>query len=90
MNVLDCIVIGAGISGLSTARTLVKAGFSPLVLEARNRLGGRAYTLADNEHGAPVDSGCAQIHGYLEGNPMAKLNSELGLPVSEPMPDAIF
>lgn len=83
-DVWDCIVIGSGISGLTAARTLVKTGFSPLVLEARDRLGGRAYTLPVDLHGAPVDSGCAQIHGYLEGNPMADLNSELGLPVRYP------
>lgn len=60
----------------------MNAGFSPLVLEARNRLGGRAYTIVEDGHGEPVDTGCAQIHGYLEGNPMKTLNAELGLPVS--------
>ncbi len=51
----DCIVVGAGFAGLSTATVLEAAGLSVLVLEARDRVGGRveAATLA----GQPIDLG---------------------------------
>ena len=38
-------VVGAGASGLGAAKLLSKAGFNPLVLEGRNRLGGRVNTV---------------------------------------------
>ena len=43
----DVIVIGAGLSGLETALTLEENGLKVLLLEGRNRVGGRVYTLFD-------------------------------------------
>ena len=40
----DVLVLGAGLAGLAAARRLVAAGREPLILEARPRVGGRAYT----------------------------------------------
>ena len=37
----DLVVLGAGLAGLSAARDLVRGGADVLVLEARNRVGGR-------------------------------------------------
>jgi len=52
---LDCAVVGAGIGGLGAANALIAAGKNVLVIEARNRVGGRA--LSDNSFPAPVDLG---------------------------------
>ena len=40
----DVVIIGAGVSGLSAASELRKSGLSILVLEARDHIGGRAWT----------------------------------------------
>ncbi|MBV9270910.1 MAG: FAD-dependent oxidoreductase [Candidatus Eremiobacteraeota bacterium] len=59
----DVVVIGAGAAGLAAARTLKQAGVDLLVLEARDRIGGRAYTLADANSEVPVELGAEYIHG---------------------------
>ncbi|KDQ62648.1 hypothetical protein JAAARDRAFT_30562 [Jaapia argillacea MUCL 33604] len=74
---IDTIVIGAGWSGIVTARELAKAGHSVLILEARNRIGGRARTFTEGMH-VPVDLGCSFIHGYKEGNPAREIAKEIG------------
>ena len=40
----DVVVVGAGFAGLSAARELVRLGHEVVVLEGRNRVGGRSYT----------------------------------------------
>jgi monoamine oxidase len=52
-------VIGAGLSGLTAARRLGQAGADVLVLEARERVGGRAWRL--DVHGLPFDAGAEAI-----------------------------
>ncbi|PLB49690.1 FAD/NAD(P)-binding domain-containing protein [Aspergillus steynii IBT 23096] len=44
-HIFDAIVIGAGYSGLRAARDLTDYGLSVLMLEARDRIGGRTYTV---------------------------------------------
>ena len=67
------VVIGAGISGLSAARTLQDAGHQVSVLEAQNRVGGRIFTMRDWD--SPVDFGAMFIHGKNR-NPITKLAQE--------------
>ncbi len=59
----DVIVIGAGAAGLAAARTLARGGKSVVVLEARDRIGGRVYTLRDERCAAPIELGAEFIHG---------------------------
>ncbi len=56
----DVIIIGAGASGLAAARLLTAAGREVVLLEARDRTGGRIWT--DYSHGA-VELGAEFIHG---------------------------
>ncbi len=56
----DVIIVGGGYSGLAAAHQLVTAGKSVIVLEARNRVGGRAFTEAV-PGGSWVDSGAQWI-----------------------------
>ncbi|XWS25862.1 hypothetical protein CRYUN_Cryun27aG0103800 [Craigia yunnanensis] len=56
------IVVGAGPAGLTAARHLQRQGFSVVVLEARNRIGGRVYT-DGSSLSVPVDLGASIITG---------------------------
>jgi monoamine oxidase len=59
----DVLVLGAGAAGLSAAAHLAESGCSVLVLEARDRIGGRVFTLEDAHLGAPLELGAEFIHG---------------------------
>jgi monoamine oxidase len=56
-------IIGAGAAGLAAARDLARAGRSVVVLEARDRVGGRVFTLKDDDFPAPVELGAEFVHG---------------------------
>jgi monoamine oxidase len=59
----DVIVIGAGAAGLAAADLLVRSGRSVLVIEARERIGGRAWTRRMPGLNIPVELGAEFIHG---------------------------
>ena len=63
MDQQDIIVIGAGAAGLAAAAALGRAGRSVLVLEARDRIGGRIWTHLEPALAAPVELGAEFIHG---------------------------
>src|SRR3712207_2079866 len=56
------VVVGAGLAGLTTARELCKAGRGVLVLEGRDRLGGRAFT--SQFAGIEVELGGMSVHWF--------------------------
>ena len=57
------VVVGAGAAGLMTARELARAGKRVTILEARDRCGGRIYTLPTAEFGYPAEGGPEFVHG---------------------------
>ena len=57
------IVIGAGVAGLVAAADLAAEGLSVIILEARDRIGGRIYTLRDLGQQFPIELGAEFIHG---------------------------
>ncbi len=77
---VDVAIVGAGAAGLAAAKELRKAGRSFVVLEARSRIGGRAYT--DDTLGIPFDAGAQYIH-WAERNPWKKIADELKVPLEE-------
>jgi polyamine oxidase len=69
------VVIGAGFAGLAAARDASRRGADVVVLEARDRIGGRVWT--DRSIGMPIDLGAAAIHGSV-GNPLTALAQAAG------------
>ncbi|CAF2636604.1 unnamed protein product [Rotaria sp. Silwood2] len=67
---VDVIIIGAGAAGIGAAIELKKTSLSFVVLEARDRIGGRAYTDRETFSSIPIDLGASWIHEYEPNNPM--------------------
>lgn len=76
----DAIVVGGGLSGLGTAKHLIEAGKKVLVLEARNRTGGRVHNVA-LPNGGYTEVG-AEFIGPTQDKVIALAN-ELGLTLFE-------
>lgn len=66
----NTIIIGAGVSGLTAAKQLHQAHQDVLIIEAKDRLGGRVHT--DYNWGFAIDLGATWIHG-IEHNPLIPL-----------------
>jgi monoamine oxidase len=73
----DVVIVGAGIAGLSAAKELQHFRRSVLVLEANNRIGGRAYVGYIGDDKVPIDYGGAWIHG-IPTNPLTGLVDSMG------------
>ncbi|CUH48765.1 flavin monoamine oxidase family protein [Ruegeria atlantica] len=74
-SAIDVIVVGAGIAGLRAAQVLQDARRTVVVLEAADRIGGRAFTDAD-ALGQPMDMGCSWINA--DNNPFLRIASDQG------------
>lgn len=75
MEHFDTIVVGAGVAGLTAASLLNDAGRKVVVLEARDRVGGRVTT--DRTHGV-TDLGASWIHGVV-GSAVAEAAAAFGM-----------
>jgi monoamine oxidase len=92
---VDVAIIGAGAAGLGAARTLESSGLSMIVLEARDRIGGRAHTIMAAP-GIPFDLGCEWLHS-ADKNDFVGIARQLGFAVDTKRPpwreqtyDAVF
>lgn len=59
----DVVVIGAGAAGLAAASVLARAGHTVVIVEARDRIGGRVYTIRPPGATLPIELGADFIHG---------------------------
>jgi len=78
MHETDVVVIGAGAAGIAAARRLTDKQVRNVLLEARDRVGGRAWT--HTASGFPLDLGCGYLHSGDE-NDWAEIAPTLGLTV---------
>jgi monoamine oxidase len=75
---VDVVVVGAGLAGLGAAHALREAGRTALVLEASDRIGGRAWTAYPPQlGGAWFDMGAVWLHA-AEHNPLVKIAQAAG------------
>ena len=82
---VDVAVIGAGAAGIGAARRLREAGtVSTVVLEARDRVGGRVHTIAPA--GFPLDRGAEWLHS-ADRNPLSPIAQRLGFSVHRRPPE---
>jgi monoamine oxidase len=80
---LEVVVVGAGAAGIGAAMRLAAARVSFAVLEARGRVGGRAYTIADAPF--PLDLGCGWLHS-ADRNPWTRIAAEAGFTIDRTLP----
>jgi monoamine oxidase len=80
---VEVVVIGGGAAGIAAARLLHAASVSCLLVEARNRLGGRAWTAT--AAGFALDLGCGWLHS-ADRNPWVAIAAEQGLSIDKSPP----
>jgi monoamine oxidase len=81
---IDVAIIGAGAAGIGAARALEGNGLSVLMLEARDRLGGRAFT-RQLENNIIFDVGCGWLHS-ADRNRFVPIAEELGFAIDRGRP----
>jgi len=81
---VDVTVIGAGAAGVAAAHELAAARLDVLLVEARDRIGGRAWTLSEGQP-CPLDLGCGWLHS-AELNPWVRIAQDLGFTIDKATP----
>src|SRR5262245_30375362 len=81
---VDVAIIGAGAAGLGAANALKDSGLSVLVLEARDRVGGRAHTIMASPD-VTFDVGCGWLHSADE-NSFVGIAEKLGFEINRSLP----
>ena len=84
MTETEVAIVGGGAAGIAAGRRLHDAGVACLILEARSRLGGRAWTCADAA-GYPLDLGCGWLHS-ADRNPWVPIVEAQGLSIDRTAP----
>src|SRR5258708_22342804 len=80
----DVAIIGAGAAGLGAARALENSGLSVIVLEARDRVGGRGHTITAAP-GIAFDVGCGWLHS-ADKNSFVKIAGQLNFEIDKTRP----
>ena len=80
----EVVVIGGGAAGVAAARRLREASIEYLLVEARSRLGGRAWTVTDAS-GSTLDLGCGWLHS-ADRNPWVGVAKEQGAAIDKTPP----
>lgn len=80
---VDVAIVGAGAAGIAAARRLAREPLSVLVLEAGDRIGGRARTAIAG--GYPLDLGCGWLHS-ADRSPLPEVAGQLGYAVDRTPP----
>jgi monoamine oxidase len=81
---VDVAIIGAGAAGLGAAHALKNSGLSTIVLEARDRVGGRAHTIMAAPN-VTFDLGCGWLHSADE-NSFVKIAGQLNFEIDKTLP----
>jgi monoamine oxidase len=86
---LDVVIVGAGVAGLAAARALMAARKSVLVVEARERIGGRAVT-DSTTFGFPFDQGAQWIEAGKTNPAMAILREANAKPILDRQEQTLY
>src|SRR6266702_2360451 len=81
---VDIAIIGAGAAGLGAAHALKDSGLSVIVLEARDRVGGRAHTI-QAAPGITFDLGCGWLHS-ADQNTFVEIAERLNFEIDRTLP----
>jgi monoamine oxidase len=81
---VEVVIVGGGAAGVAAAKHLHRASVNCLLVEARPRLGGRAYTVVDPS-GFTLDLGCGWLHS-ADRNPWVRVAEDDGVALDKTLP----